>query len=238
MRNQDMSMEEILASIRKIISEDQKSPSKTSSTPPFSSTPYADASSEKVLELNQQIQEDGSIRLLAPEGTVTPPSPIRSKNFEESTQRVTQTPLAPATPSGKSSGSSASFPTVPSASGRSTGTSSSPPPPRATIASRERSAELLVSETTAAASLQNFQKLLDPKGLTYPRGTPQTFEEVIQEALHTWMDKNLNALVEKLLKTIVPEQTKPLLGAWMDRNLPAIVEKIVREQIHLIRRQN
>ncbi|MGL6188259.1 MAG: DUF2497 domain-containing protein, partial [Holosporales bacterium] len=74
--------------------------------------------------------------------------------------------------------------------------------------------------------------------LSSARGSPQTFEEVVQEALHSWMDSDLNALVEKLLKTIVPEQTKPFLGAWMDRNLPAIVEKIVREQIHLIRRQS
>ncbi|MGL6188128.1 MAG: hypothetical protein ACRC12_03700, partial [Holosporales bacterium] len=108
MRNQDMSMEEILASIRKIISEDQKPYSKTSSSTPLSGVLHADPSSQKVLELNQQIQEDGSIRLLAPKETITPP-PIHGKTFKESPQRVTQEiPLTPPTPSGRNNGPSAS----------------------------------------------------------------------------------------------------------------------------------
>jgi uncharacterized protein len=147
------SMEEILASIRRIIAEDGDE--KSADAPP----PVAEE--EEVLELTEVIQDE------------PPPPPAAQPDPEP--EPVPMRPAAPAFA------------------------------PRATTADADR----LVSEPVAAASvaaLSQLAALSQRPGLGIGNGQ-LTIEEMVRDLL------------------------RPMLRDWLDANLPAMVERLVKEEI-------
>jgi cell pole-organizing protein PopZ len=146
------SMDEILASIRRILAEDER----TVTAPPVRARAPGD-----VLELTEALNDDGSVRHIPPIALVPPK------------------PAAPILPDGRIE----------------------PVPPRPQGASDPRP---LVSDTASEAIAASFARLAAVPG--YDGGSPAV-EDLVRETL------------------------RPLLQAWLDENLPALVERLVRAEI-------
>lgn len=153
----DPSMEDILASIRRILSEDEVQPPEAKSAEPQTQAHSAD---EGVLVL------DPAMMVQEPPPTVVEPA--------------RQEPLPPAvTP---------------------------PPEPTAPVQS------LVAPEAAAAAvaSVGNLVRTLAAERTMQVRGGGPTIEDIVREEL------------------------RPLLKEWLDTNLPALVERLVRAEIERV----
>ncbi len=79
----DLEMEELLAEIRRMISEDERTPASASSNPDNASmasgSRTADNTEDDLLELTRALNEDGSVRQLAPIGASMPRAPHPSE---------------------------------------------------------------------------------------------------------------------------------------------------------------
>ena len=182
------SMEEILASIRKIISEDGDGP--------------AAAPADDVLVLTDEVDEDGapakpaaaaappSAAAFVPEPVAPPPPP---------------TPLTPAfsdEPRVELSEPEPEEPEPPAAAVQ-------PPPPPPPVAPQEFGRRL-ISDTTAAASLAALSELVsrthrEPDIDSMPLGNAnRTLEDITRELLRpilkNWLDDNLPELVERIVR--------------------------------------
>jgi len=183
--NADPSMEEILASIRKIISDDSPPPAEAAPAaetaveppaPPFAppasaaAMPLAASVSheEDIVELTQMVQDDGSVVDLNAPAPAPEPSPVI---------------IAPV-----------------------------PPPP--IMASAPTPTESLVSEpaaSTAASALSSLASTLEierlahsPSGATYLGNGSRTLEDMVIELMRPllkgWLDENLPPIVERLVQ--------------------------------------
>jgi cell pole-organizing protein PopZ len=173
----DPSMEEILASIRRILSEDEEAPPGPQS-PAQAADPLAEPQGEPdVVSLDTS--------MLVEEGAA-PPTPARASPAEPT--RVA--PLPPAAPAAKE-------PPMPPPSGLD---------PSA-AASAERPDALLAPEAAAAAasSVGSLLRTLasERQQVAVARGGP-TIEDLVREEirplLKTWLDANLPSLVERLVR--------------------------------------
>ncbi len=176
------SMEEILASIRKIISEDGDS---------VAATPAAAA--DDVLVLTDEVDEDGAPAKPEPEppamATLTPepapPPPRAAPVVDEPRVQLAEPAEEPEPPAAQAA------PEPP------------PPPP-------QDSGRRLISDTTAAASLAALSELVsrthrEPDIETLPLGNAnRTLEDITRELLRpilkSWLDDNLPELVERIVR--------------------------------------
>jgi len=181
------SMEEILASIRKIISEDGDG---AVATP---------AAADDVLVLTDEVDEDGApakpaasppaMAALAPEPPPPPPPPPLVD--EPRVQLVEPEPKAEPEPE----------PEPP----RAQAAPEPPPPPQSQEFGRR-----LISDTTAAASLAALSELVsrthrEPDIESLPLGNAnRTLEDITRELLRpilkSWLDDNLPELVERIVR--------------------------------------
>lgn len=203
------SMEEILASIRRIISEDGDStatPTRaaapaaspaaaapTAAAPeasPDTSDSKAAPKPERELIADIQSEEDDDVLLLTEEVDDESPSRID----EESTAAL-----------------ESEEPPVEAEAEAAPDTPAQEPEPEA--AGVPQSVARLISERTAAASLAAMSELLtrsqrEPNIESLPMGqSNRTLEEITRDLL------------------------RPILKSWLDENLPQIVERVVREEI-------
>jgi cell pole-organizing protein PopZ len=181
------SMEEILASIRRIIADDGETAAPAAAgpqpaeapppPPPPPPPPAPEPKREDVLELTQVVDDDGLVVDLDAENDMPPPEP--EPMFEPEPE-----PMFPP-----------------------------PPPPRPTPSAPMRGAmddmdDRLVSAATAAAStaaLSEFVSFTNPRGHEMPLGNVnRTLEDIVRELLRPmlreWLDANLPDLVERLVR--------------------------------------
>lgn len=174
------SMEEILASIRKIISEDEvaaSGPAVGASAPP-----------DDVLVLTEEVDEDG-----APAKAPEPPA------FEALPPLPEEPPPPPTPEEPRAQLAEPEFEPVPAAP-----EPPPPPPPAADFGRR------LISDTTAAASLTALSELVsrthrEPNIESLPLGNVnRTLEDLTRELLRPmlkqWLDANLPELVERAVR--------------------------------------
>jgi len=146
------SMDEILASIRRILAEDDAA---------VTSPPARVRGNGDVLDLTEALNDDGSVRHIAPIALVTPEPPSR---------RGLDSRIEPAAPR----------------------------PGELAIESR------LVSETASDAIAASFARLAS---ISTREGGDHSLDDLVRETL------------------------RPMLQAWLDENLPALVERLVRAEI-------
>ena len=172
----DPSMEEILASIRKIIS-DETPPAEAASVeePPVvaapAPAPVVEAPQEDVLELTQMVQDDGSLIDLADaveEPEPTPPPPPAAA--PPSPPPVVAAPVSAAEP----------------------------------LVSRP-TAETAASALSSLANTVEIERLSSmPMGTTFVGNGGRTLEdmtiELMRPLLKGWLDQNLPAIVERLVQ--------------------------------------
>jgi uncharacterized protein len=208
----DLSMEEILTAIRRIIADDEQSnaaagtgraggeaaesAAAATAASGGDSSPLARAGAEAdVLELTEALNEDGTVRRLAPIGGSAPylagasreppgpaaavPEPGPEQQAQPEPEPVRREP-------------SGALPTVGAVQPEGS----------------------LVSEVTSLAAAAAFARLA---------GAPRTHRETPMVG-----DKPLDQIVQDLLR--------PLLQTWLDENLPQIVERLVQAEIARIGR--
>jgi cell pole-organizing protein PopZ len=198
---QEPTMEEILASIRRIISDDGDEPAAapaTASAPgaaapaaPAGADEMAVAAGDDVLELTQMLDDDGAVvdlteaRVAAEPATAQVPEPPPPPP----PQPIPQPPPPPPEPP----------PPLSSADALDFGADVS-----------ENPAEDLVSPPTAVAAASSFSNLSGALSTTrgWPLGHGQrTVEELVKELL------------------------RPMLKDWLDANLPALVQRVVEREV-------
>ncbi len=221
-KNQDPSMEEILASIRRIIAEDDADKSVQRPAEPARFEPAADT----VASSSGDARDDGEThsapsdvapprepRLSPTDATAGAPRASRSSTILDLTQSMVSPAERPTEPA--------------SGSSRAPEASSRPDPFEAHDARfDDAGAPESPAGVVQSAALPGEQ----PGGL-------------ISSATSAAVDSAFNALAEtvlvqnaRTLEELVREMLRPMLKVWLDDNLPGLVERLVRAEIERVSR--
>jgi hypothetical protein len=224
---QDLSMDEILATIRRIIAEDERSSGTAAHGIP-AAVPPADipkdravggpretaqasakaAGADDILNLTEALDEDGSLQRVAPLGTAsgTPraePAPAEADSAEPKELEAKQAEPKPA-----EANLGVDRPAPAEASPTAERAIDPGPPPLAAQPLGANS-ERLVSDVAALAAATAFGRLA-----SVPRARREP-----------------PPVAGRPLDDIVRELLRPLLQTWLDENLPDIVERLVQAEI-------
>lgn len=205
----DPTMEEILASIRKIISEDQPGPIKPKGSDLRSGNATAD-----VLELTDEIPDEANStpRNLAPGASMLAPG---------------ASTLAP--------GASMLVPAARQADKRDPVLSDSS---QQTIGRAFETLDKASQQYSAFAGgmletvfSRSVQEAVAPNLQAWVSSHETQLLDSIKPLAREWMDANLPRLVESVLKEELVEAAKPLMRQWMDANLPQLVETVLKQEL-------
>ena len=198
---QEPSTEEILASIRRIISEDDaageldQEGAEASRTRDAAAARDAAGEDEDVLELTEIVTDDGAVASLAEAAAAeegeTPSAP------EGKEQAAAPKTAAEGKPEQEQQGE----PAV--AEGE-----------EALVAPSAEGEEELISEAVAGISTDAFAALAE--ALTRERRT---------------RDAAGPGEADRAIEQVVREELRPLLKEWLDQNLPSVVERLVRQEL-------
>jgi cell pole-organizing protein PopZ len=205
---QEPTMEEILASIRRIISEDSSEPAKPAATPVSAKAPPPPPVQEDVLELNEIVAEE-EFEELPPEPAPIPtrqpePPPVQAAQPQpqhhqrpfEVVQEREREPVVPPTP------------TPP----RPQPAYTKPVQQESDVMLVEKEEEPgLVSSNASSKAIAAFSQLA--RSMPVVKNEGRTLEDVVQDML------------------------KPMLKEWLDEHLPGTVERLVQEEIDRLARQ-
>lgn len=204
--DEDLSMEEILQSIRRIIAEDDKEGKKpvaadnTKTNGSKTKGAESDVPGSDVLELTEMIKEDGTIESLKDKPAAAP-----AKEAAGDVLHKIDEALTPEKPMEK--------PPEPPAAKAEEKPAAPPEPP---AAPEPAPADALLSDAAAAAAAESFKKLksVEAEAPAHVATTPApSFRD--------------GTTVEDL----VTEMLRPMMKAWLDANLPPIVERIVEREV-------
>jgi cell pole-organizing protein PopZ len=211
-------MEEILASIRKIISEDSNE-----GTPAASASSAAGAPAQiqatieheetDVLELTQEVPQEEPVK----------PEPVKPEPVKSEPVKLAAVPPAPKPVVEPEN--DIEFQTV----------------EEAAVSSSAPADDDIFSDKTRKAIDETFSRIEAPKADEKPAAAPRSFtasagasveavfERAVSEAfdpvLHQWMDANKSDLLAAV---------KPLIREWMDEHFPALLEGAVRNEVERV----
>lgn len=203
-------MEEILASIRKIISEDSTDEKPAEPVVAAALEPAAEPESEDVLELTDELAEDS---IPAPEPEIRP-APVFEKHDEIIFQSVEEEPAveaAAAQPAFREE-----FEDAPADIGD--GGIFSDKTRKAlddAFASIEPEDEPELEPVMASAPVSAAGRSVEA---VFDRAIRESFDPVLRQ----WLGDNTGALIEGM---------KPVIRAWMDEHFPAMLEDAVRNEV-------
>jgi len=174
---QDPSMEEILASIRKIISDDVDEEGEAAEENVQSS--YAEPKyDEEVLELTDELQDDGTVVNLKTGETVDEEAqPTEEAKPEPETEPVEEVAVAAA-----------------------------PVVSDERLVSQTPGMDSVSSLSALAAALDDHRRAADPS--IGPRTIEDLVKEVMRPMIREWLDDNLPALVERLVAREIERLTR------------------------------
>jgi len=220
------SMEEILASIRRIIADDE--PKKPAASPPPPAPPPAAASMappsppRAAAQRSQALEEqDIEAALAGLRPGRAPEPPVQSQNPTRHRPEPSPPPQRPA-----------SFQTLERQPERTYG--------NAPIAKSERPPQLEreyvsraegISRQPAEASRQPVESAAGRPLLS--RSTSAAVDTSFHALAHTVLVQNTSTLED-----IVREMLRPMLKTWLDDNLPGLVERLVRAEIERVSRSS
>jgi cell pole-organizing protein PopZ len=202
---QDGSMEDILASIRRILAEDQAAPM------PPPSPAAASAPPEEVLDLTEQMLAPGQ-----PGAQPAAPEAAPASQADIDALFAAPPPPAPARPMSDAE-IDAMFAAPPASTPAPT-----PAPASASAAPAPSAGGDLLGGAVAAAAASSFAALRAARGQA----------DVPRQAMPDVALGNGAITLEQ----VVREELRPLLKAWLDANLPALVERLVKAELERVAR--
>jgi hypothetical protein len=218
-KNQDPSMEEILASIRRIIAEDDQEkglqrPAESATDVESPRVPRAVAASAGHAD-----QTDSEVPLSQPPSRMPVPEPIA-----ESVKAPRASTILELAETMMSPGNAATKPAVVA---------------DLTPARYSR-------PDSAASSDADFNDAETPTSMSSPEQSETTREEgraLMSSVNSAAVDSAFNALAQtvlvqnaRTLEDLVREMLRPMLKGWLDDNLPGLVERLVRAEIERVSR--
>ena len=111
------------------------------------------------------------------------------------------------------------------------------PPPAAAFSKIDPQDDLEFTEAVAAAKASSRAPAFEPPAMEAPmppmlsRTTVSAVESAFNTLAHTVLSNNA-----RTLEDLVKEMLRPMLKSWLDDNLPAMVERIVKAEIERVSR--
>ena len=198
------SMEEILASIRQIISEDGDGPA--AAEPPVT----ASAAAEEEPEPAEPEPDPEPVEMQAVQTAQPDPAPEASRRSPPAEQPAAS---APAAYPGPSQVSQPALAEPQYAAPR----YAEPPRPR--------------PETQVRVATPAPQPVSSHNGPLLSAGSDAAVSGAFSALAHTILAQNA-----RTLEDLVTEMLRPMLQGWLDENLPALVERLVKEEIDRVSR--
>jgi len=202
---QDGSMEDILASIRRILAEDQAAPMPVPPTPEPGGAPPED-----VLDLTEQ--------MLAPDQPAASAAPVAASGSQADIDALLAGPPPAPAPRPMSDAEIDAMFAAPAANTPPASTSAAKAPPAAAPGGEGG----LIGGAAAAAAASSFAALRAARG----QGEPP------RQAMPDMALGNGAVTLEEMVR----EELRPLLKAWLDANLPALVERLVKAELERVAR--
>lgn len=206
-QGQEPTMEEILASIRRIISENDDPNAAAATKPAAAPDARPPTAEDGVLELTDMVGADGKVVNLAAAKSapaVNIPEPPAKEEFPTMAEPTPEP--APKSPAAEMPADDIEL-------------AASEPAP----AARSNSDDSLLAAGTAAASTAAFAALAQQLGRKADDGAQPT--------------ASLSIGSGRTLEDLVKEMLRPMLSEWLDANLPGLVERMVKREIERIVRR-
>ena len=226
---QEPSMEEILASIRRIIADDEAKPATTEKP----ASPAAPARPEKPAAAAPPAKAMNDTPPPAAAAKAPPPAPAPPAPAESNSQDDIDALL-----NGLDEATTPEEIRPPSLDGdvlELTDEMALPDPPQPLFKKVEPTDDLEFTEAAARAAPRRpaFESL--PAEATPPqilsRSTVSAVESAFNSLAHTVLSNNA-----RTLEDLVKEMLRPMLKSWLDDNLPGLVERIVKVEIERVSR--
>jgi len=240
---QEPSMEEILASIRRIIADDEakppapEKPAAAAAPEPAKPTKAATAMPAKPAPVMDLPPAKAPAPKAAPPPATPPPPPApaaSAKNDQDDIdallagldEATSADEIRPAQPEAEVLELTDDM-AVPS-----------PPPPMPSFQKVEPHDDIEFAEATASRAIH--RPVFDPPGFDAPmapqqpilsKSTVSAVESAFNTLAHTVLSNNA-----RTLEDLVKEMLRPMLKSWLDDNLPGLVERIVKAEIERVSR--
>ncbi|SHH17531.1 PopZ family protein [Bradyrhizobium erythrophlei] len=242
---QEPSMEEILASIRRIIADDEAKP--PAAEKPATPSPPAEAKPEKPAAApaaKAPVMKDippstipaaqAAAKVVAPPPVKPAPAPAPAPAASNSQDDIdamlagldeatSEAEIRPPLPDGEVF--------------ELTDEMAVPDPPKAAFHKIEPDDDLVFTEAAAARAVRR-QPAFEPPPLESPapqqilsRSTVSAVESAFNALANTVLSNNA-----RTLEDLVKEMLRPMLKSWLDDNLPGLVERIVKAEIERVSR--
>ena len=243
---QEPSMEEILASIRRIIADDEAKPpvaaEKPASPPPASAKPEkpaaaAPAAKPPVANDIPPAAKPAAAKPAPPPAAPPPPpaKPAAASNSQDDIdamlagldEATSEAEIRPPQPDGDVF--------------ELTDEMALPEPPPPVFQKVEPQDDLEFTEMAAAAAAQQRQPAYEPPPFeSTPAPAPQ---QILSRSTVSAVESAFNSLANtvlsnnaRTLEDLVKEMLRPMLKSWLDDNLPGLVERIVKAEIERVSR--
>ena len=214
---QEPSMEEILASIRRIIADDdgakkpEAQPEAKAESPAARAAPPPPPKPAPAPPPPAAMKQDDIDAMLAGLGDPEPAPPRPAREPESDVLELTEAMQAPAAPA---------FRTI------------------------DAQQDVVFDETAASEPAPPPPRAAEPPRAAPPPRPPMTAEpDIMSSATAAAVDSAFNALAHtvlvqnaKTLEDLVKEMLRPMLQHWLDNNLPTMVERLVRQEIERVAR--
>jgi uncharacterized protein len=238
---QEPSMEEILASIRRIIADDEAKPPAAEKAPPAPASPAAAAPPPRpekpapapapVARAPEPPPAPAPVKAAPP---VAPPSPAPSaSNSQDDIDALLNGLDEATTPEEIRASEPEPEPDVLELTDE---MALPDPQPQAAFKKVEPPDDLEFTEAAARAPLREpAYDLPPPSPMDSPailsRSTVSAVESAFNSLAHTVLSNNA-----RTLEDLVKEMLRPMLKSWLDDNLPGLVERIVKAEIERVSR--
>jgi hypothetical protein len=246
---QEPSMEEILASIRRIIADDEAKPPIADSKPVAAERPAAPPPAKAEKPAPKPVMSDIPPSKIAPmpppkaavpppAAAPAPPPPAASASNSQDDidallngldEATTEEEIRPAQPEAEVFELTDDM-AVPSA-----------PPPKPAFQKVEPEDDLEFAESAASRAINRppayEPPAFDPPAASTPQAailsqsTVSAVESAFNTLAHTVLSNNA-----RTLEDLVKEMLRPMLKSWLDDNLPGLVERIVKAEIERVSR--
>jgi len=219
---QEPSMEEILASIRRIIADDDTKPAAKAPEPPRPAPPVAAA----------------PVRAPAPPAPpVRPPAPPNKQDEIDAVLANLDAPPVPPKAAPKPAAPAADVLDLTEAMTAAPATSA-PPPTTSAFRTIDGASDVVFAERGEAAEAARTP--LPPPAPPAPPA-PTLDRGLMSASTRSAVDSAFNSLANtvlgnnaRTLEDLVKEMLRPMLKSWLDDNLPGMVERIVRAEIERV----
>jgi cell pole-organizing protein PopZ len=236
-------MEEILASIRRIIADDEAKPAgaeKPESPPPAAAKPEKPVPPAKPVMKDIPPSAIAVAKPAAPAAKPAPPPapPAAASNSQDdidamlaSLEEATpEAEIRPAQPDGEvfELTDEMAVPEPPAPA----------PPPASSFHKVEPQDDLEFAESTAARALHR-QPAYEPPPFESAAPAPQILSRSTVSAVESAFNSLANTVLSnnaRTLEDLVKEMLRPMLKSWLDDNLPGLVERIVKAEIERVSR--